>query len=194
MYLGQILEQGSADQVFAPPYHPYTEALLAAVPLADPHVQKRTVPLADPHVQKRTVPLSTVPLTSEMPVASKLSSEMPVASRLSRDLPAASMFSGEMPVASKFSGEMPVASKHSSEMRVASKFATEMTVASNPPGCRFHERCAYRLPGTCDVLAPPLQAFAPGHAIACHLPRAQLQAMAPVFAPNPCHTGPSPSP
>ena len=30
MYLGQIMEQGRTDEVFAPPYHPYTEALLAA--------------------------------------------------------------------------------------------------------------------------------------------------------------------
>ena len=43
MYLGRIVEQGTADQVFAPPYHPYTEALLAAVPVADPALRKRTV-------------------------------------------------------------------------------------------------------------------------------------------------------
>jgi peptide/nickel transport system ATP-binding protein len=30
LYLGEVMEAGSADQVFAPPYHPYTEALLAA--------------------------------------------------------------------------------------------------------------------------------------------------------------------
>ena len=35
MYLGQIVEQGTTDEVFAPPYHPYTEALLSAVPIAD---------------------------------------------------------------------------------------------------------------------------------------------------------------
>ena len=35
MYLGQIMEQGTTDEVFAPPYHPYTEALLSAVPIAD---------------------------------------------------------------------------------------------------------------------------------------------------------------
>ncbi len=32
MYLGKVMEAGSVDQVFAPPYHPYTEALLAAQP------------------------------------------------------------------------------------------------------------------------------------------------------------------
>ena len=35
MYLGHIVEAGTTDQVFAPPYHPYTEALLSAVPIAD---------------------------------------------------------------------------------------------------------------------------------------------------------------
>ena len=43
MYLGQIMEQGRTDQVFEPPYHPYTEALLAAVPVADPRYVKRKV-------------------------------------------------------------------------------------------------------------------------------------------------------
>ncbi len=32
MYLGQVMEHGTADEVFAPPYHPYTEALLSAMP------------------------------------------------------------------------------------------------------------------------------------------------------------------
>ena len=32
MYLGRIVEQGSADEVLRTPRHPYTEALLAAVP------------------------------------------------------------------------------------------------------------------------------------------------------------------
>ena len=32
MYLGQVMERGTVDEVFAPPYHPYTEALLSAMP------------------------------------------------------------------------------------------------------------------------------------------------------------------
>jgi peptide/nickel transport system ATP-binding protein len=36
MYLGRIVEYGPADLVFAPPFHPYTAALLAAVPRPDP--------------------------------------------------------------------------------------------------------------------------------------------------------------
>jgi peptide/nickel transport system ATP-binding protein len=45
MYLGQIMEQGTAEQVFAPPYHPYTEALLSAVPIADTSVKKKHIVL-----------------------------------------------------------------------------------------------------------------------------------------------------
>ncbi len=42
MYLGQIMEAGSSEKIFMPPYHPYTEALLSAVPIPDPDiVQKR---------------------------------------------------------------------------------------------------------------------------------------------------------
>jgi len=43
MYLGRIVEQGTTDQVFAPPYHPYTEALLSAVPIADTSVERTRI-------------------------------------------------------------------------------------------------------------------------------------------------------
>ena len=45
MYLGQVMEQGETRDVFQPPYHPYTEALLSAVPIADPEVTKREIVL-----------------------------------------------------------------------------------------------------------------------------------------------------
>jgi len=45
MYLGHVVEIGSTDQVFSPPYHPYTEALLSAVPIADTRVRKRSIVL-----------------------------------------------------------------------------------------------------------------------------------------------------
>jgi peptide/nickel transport system ATP-binding protein len=43
MYLGRIVEQGTTDEVFAPPYHPYTEALLSAVPIADTSVERTRI-------------------------------------------------------------------------------------------------------------------------------------------------------
>lgn len=36
MYLGKFAEVGSTEDVYAPPYHPYTEALLSAIPEPDP--------------------------------------------------------------------------------------------------------------------------------------------------------------
>ena len=41
MYLGQLVEIGTADAVYSRPLHPYSEALLSAVPIADPS-QKKT--------------------------------------------------------------------------------------------------------------------------------------------------------
>jgi oligopeptide/dipeptide ABC transporter ATP-binding protein len=37
MYLGQIVETASRDEIFSRPLHPYTRALLAAVTMPDPH-------------------------------------------------------------------------------------------------------------------------------------------------------------
>jgi peptide/nickel transport system ATP-binding protein len=45
MYLGKIVEIGTTTEIFEPPYHPYTEALLSAVPIADPDIEKREIVL-----------------------------------------------------------------------------------------------------------------------------------------------------
>jgi peptide/nickel transport system ATP-binding protein len=45
MYLGRLMEQGEAALVLAAPYHPYTEALLSAVPLPDPSMRQARVRL-----------------------------------------------------------------------------------------------------------------------------------------------------
>jgi peptide/nickel transport system ATP-binding protein len=41
MYLGQIVDVGPADAVFEAPHHPYTEALLSAIPTLDPGAKAR---------------------------------------------------------------------------------------------------------------------------------------------------------
>jgi peptide/nickel transport system ATP-binding protein len=40
MYLGQIVEMGTRDQVFSNPRHPYTKRLIEAVPIADPKLRR----------------------------------------------------------------------------------------------------------------------------------------------------------
>jgi len=41
MYLGRIVEIGSKDEVFRRPHHPYTNALLQAVPVPDPRLRRK---------------------------------------------------------------------------------------------------------------------------------------------------------
>jgi peptide/nickel transport system ATP-binding protein len=45
MYLGHIVESGPAEAIYAPPYHPYTEALLSAVPIPDPTAEQKHIRL-----------------------------------------------------------------------------------------------------------------------------------------------------
>jgi oligopeptide/dipeptide ABC transporter ATP-binding protein len=40
MYLGRIVETGPADAIFGDPRHPYTRALLSAIPVASPHARR----------------------------------------------------------------------------------------------------------------------------------------------------------
>ena len=106
MYLGRIVEQGSTRQIFEPPYHPYTEALLSAVPVADATVRKKEIVLEGPFPS----PLDP------------------------------------------------------------------------PKGCPFSTRCPRKIGAICDTVPPPDQSDAPGHAIACHIPVAELRREDPVFS------------
>ncbi|MEU7851416.1 oligopeptide/dipeptide ABC transporter ATP-binding protein [Micromonospora parva] len=45
MYLGQLVERGSRERIFARPAHPYTQALLSAAPVADPVRQRHRQPV-----------------------------------------------------------------------------------------------------------------------------------------------------
>jgi peptide/nickel transport system ATP-binding protein len=45
MYLGRLMESAESTSLFDPPYHPYTEALLSAIPLADPTATQQAIRL-----------------------------------------------------------------------------------------------------------------------------------------------------
>jgi peptide/nickel transport system ATP-binding protein len=46
MYLGHLVEIGPAEDIYAPPYQPYTEALLSAVPIPDPTADQKHIRLS----------------------------------------------------------------------------------------------------------------------------------------------------
>ena len=48
MYLGRVVEIASREDLFSKPHHPYTKALLAAVPIPDPKARKaKTLPIGE---------------------------------------------------------------------------------------------------------------------------------------------------
>jgi oligopeptide/dipeptide ABC transporter ATP-binding protein len=59
MYLGKIVEMGETRAIFAKPSHPYTRALLSAIPVLDPDALRQRIEL-DPKSFDRAAPLREV--------------------------------------------------------------------------------------------------------------------------------------
>ncbi len=76
MYMGRVVEQAPRDALYADPRHPYTKALLAAVPSADPSKAHRRV--RDVDQAPETLPAQGCPFRPRCPVGSEeCSSGMP---------------------------------------------------------------------------------------------------------------------
>ena len=74
MYLGKIVESGPTEQTFAEPRHPYTQALLGAIPIAnpDPEVQQHFNPSLSGEVPSPIDPPPGCPFHPRCPHATEL--------------------------------------------------------------------------------------------------------------------------
>ena len=74
MYLGKIMEMGTAEEIVYEPLHPYTEAIISAVPVPDPK-SRRTRSLVKGEIPSPINPPSGCRFHTRCPVADKICSE-----------------------------------------------------------------------------------------------------------------------
>jgi peptide/nickel transport system ATP-binding protein len=77
MYLGRLVEWGPTERVFEQPAHPYTQALLSAVPVPDPAVQR---------ARRRIILQGDLPDPASVPVGCPFSTRCPAVMPVCREV------------------------------------------------------------------------------------------------------------
>ncbi len=77
MYLGKIMELADRDELYAAPKHPYTKALLSAVPIPDPKIEKK---------RQRIILSGDLPSPINIPKGCRFHTRCPMAQQICREI------------------------------------------------------------------------------------------------------------